>query len=125
MNLFAWSDLCGSAEVLPPEREFFIDNLLVRIHFIILMITPNPEPPTPNPQPPTPNLASLPASFLLKSTPLETGHFQIPDAYDTCSEIGPKLTDKKIWLAVYVEATVVRPSRISGGYFLDFGVFPW
>ena len=22
----------------PPEREFFIDNLLVRIHFIIVMI---------------------------------------------------------------------------------------
>ena len=30
----------SSLEVLPPlqEREFFIDNLLVRIHFIIVMI---------------------------------------------------------------------------------------
>jgi len=29
---------CRSSSRCPPEREFFIDNLLVRIHFIIVMI---------------------------------------------------------------------------------------
>jgi len=29
---------CGSKPTWPPEREFFIDNLLVRIHCIIVMI---------------------------------------------------------------------------------------
>ena len=28
----------GRRHATPPEREFFIDNLLVRIHFIIVMI---------------------------------------------------------------------------------------
>jgi len=28
----------GSKPTWPPEREFFIDNLLVRVHFIIEMI---------------------------------------------------------------------------------------
>ena len=32
----AW-ELCGD-RVLSVEREFFIDNLLVRIHYIIVMI---------------------------------------------------------------------------------------
>ena len=32
------ADACGAAPQLQPEREFFIDNLLARIHFIIVMI---------------------------------------------------------------------------------------
>ena len=38
VSIFWWLLIALSKRVFPQEREFFIDNLLVRIHFIIVMI---------------------------------------------------------------------------------------